>query len=140
MTPQNSRKLFIQGGVLSGMLVVEYLIGMYVNLFVQFPNDASTEQLWHFAWRQPFLVAHIILSVLLFVGSVVLLIRAIRYRSILWRTPSILGLLGVFLATLGGELFTSTQTDAYSYIMSIGFILALCSYGWGLMATRREIV
>ncbi len=139
MNPR-SRSLNIQGIVLVGMLVAQYVLGMYVNLFVQFPEGANAGQLWEFSWRQFALASHIVLGLLLFIGAIAFLVRAIRFHSAAWKVPSILGFLGIFFGMLGGVLFIPTQTDSYSYLMSLAFLLSLVSYGWGIFAAREEAI
>jgi hypothetical protein len=128
--------LYIQAIILLACLAVQYALGMYVNLFIQFPQNATAGQLWEFSWRQPSLSTHILLGILILIGSLVFMIRAIFYKSSTWKTPAILGFLGVFLAAFGGSSFISTQSDAYSYVMALAFIVPFFAYAWGLMKDK----
>lgn len=121
-----------------GALVVQYALGMYVNLFVTFPDNATQTQSWEFARSQPALLAHIILAALILIGAIVLCIRSARYRSKSWIWASLIGLLAVLAAGASGAQFIPTQTDLYSYSMSLAFLIAFLSYGWGLYVSRRR--
>jgi heme A synthase len=118
-------------------LVLEYLLGMFTNLFVEFPEDAKEGEAWNFAWSQPVLALHIILGLLLFIGATALAIRSYKARDKVWIRSSGLGLLFIFLAAFGGSSFIPSQKDLYSYLMAISFILAVFSYGWGIYQSKK---
>jgi hypothetical protein len=130
--------LRIQAMVLIGFLVLQYLVGMYVNLFVPFPENATAGQLWEFAWGSPALAAHIIIAILILIGSIVLCIRAARRREKVWVWTSLIGLLAILAASFSGASFIPSQTDIYSYSMALTFLIAFCSYAWGVYASSRE--
>jgi hypothetical protein len=121
-----------------GALVVQYLLGMYVNLFVPFPENATEGQLWAFSWSQPALAAHIVLAFLLSLGAIILCIRSVRSKSRVWIWSSFIGLIALLAAGFSGSRFIPTQTDAYSYSMALWFIAAFASYGWGAYASGKE--
>jgi len=126
----------IQGTILIASLVVQYALGMYVNLFVPFPEAGTEGQLWEFAWSQPALATHIVLAILIFIGAVVLCIRAYLSRDSAWILPSFIGLLGVLIAGADGAQFIPTQSDLFSYLMALGFLIAALSYAWGLYRAK----
>jgi len=132
-----TRGITIQAVVLCGALVVQYALGMYVNLFVSFPDNFNEGQLWEFAWSQPLLAAHIVLAILILVGAIVLCVRVWRAGVRAWVWPSLIGLLGVLLAGTGGAQFIPSQIDGYSYMMSLGFLIAFAAYCWGLYCAAK---
>jgi hypothetical protein len=115
-------------------LVIQYALGMYVNLFVTFPDGANQGQLWEFAWSQPSLASHIILAFLLLFGAIALCIRAIRAKNKKWIIASTLSLLALLGAGASGATFIPSQTDVYSYSMALCFLIAIFAYIWGLFA------
>jgi uncharacterized membrane protein YhaH (DUF805 family) len=119
-------------------LVVQYALGMYVNLYVPFPEGIVGNQLWEFAWSQPALAAHIILAILIFLGSIALCIRAARTRNRTWIWSAFIGLLAIFGAGASGASFIPSQNDIYSYSMALGFIVAIASYGRGVFADNGQ--
>ena len=131
------RRLRYQGISLLTALVVQYALGMYVNLFVQFPDNAGPVDLWRFAVRQWPLAFHIILGALLFIGSLALMMGAIRYRSYAWQAPAVIGFIAILIAAISGTSFIPTRSDPFSYVMALSFILAILAYSWGMMRAGR---
>lgn len=132
MNTKNS--LGILALVLMGALVLQYLLGMYVNLFVTFPENAAAGQLWEFAWGAPALAAHIVLAFLILIGAIAFFVRALRSRNRTWIWSALVALIAVLAAGYSGASFIPSQTDIYSYSMALWFIVALASLGWGAYA------
>jgi len=103
-------------GVTLVLLLGEFLLGMYVNLFVPTPHG------------QPVLFAHILLGTLLLVVALVTTVVAIAAR----RPTALLsaaGLLFLVVAWIGGERFLSGGGHSVdSYLMAAGFVLAAACY------------
>src|SRR5258708_5079733 len=110
--------------------MIQYLLGMITNLFVQFPEKANEGQLWQFAWKQIPLVLHILVVLSLLIGSLTLTIRSFRSRNKTLKIGSAIGLISIFISGYAGSKFIPTQNADYSFLMSITFILALMSYVW----------
>jgi hypothetical protein len=139
MNPRQLRGLRIQSVFLLIALVVQYALGMYVNLFISFPDTTANEgQLWEFAWAQPALATHIVLAMLILLGAIVQCIRASRSHNGTWIWSSLIGLLAVLAAGASGASFIPSQTDLYSYSMSIAFLIALVAYAWALFSVQLE--
>ena len=136
MNPRQERSLRIQGVFLSVALVIQYALGMYVNLFVSFPENANEGQLWEFAWSQTPLAAHIILAILILLGAIVALVRALLHKNRTWIIANSIGLVAVLAAGASGAIFIPSQTDLYSYSMSLAFLIAILAYAWGLFNSR----
>jgi hypothetical protein len=136
MDPKRLRSLRITAMFLWGALVVQYALGMYVNLFVSFPANATEGQLWEFAWAQPSLAAHIILAILILLAAITLCVRGIRSKNRQWIITSSIGLAAVLAAGASGATFIPTQTDLYSYSMSLAFLIAIFAYAWALFSSR----
>jgi len=134
------RTLRIQAVVLIVALILQYAVGMYVNLFVPFPEGQTEDQLWEFAWSQPALALHIIFAFLILFGAIMLCIRAARAREKKWIVASGVGLLAIFAAGGSGASFIPSQNDLYSYSMALAFLIALLAYGLGLFTTRQHTV
>ena len=58
-------------------LVIQFLLGMYVNLYVTFPTSGPADA-WAYAWHKWPVGVHIILGTLILLGGISLLVRAIR--------------------------------------------------------------
>ena len=131
MNPQQSKIIRIQSTFLLVFLAIQYAFGMYVNFYVTFPDGIQGGDAWRFAWTQFALAAHIVIGILLLLGAIVFLVRVLRYGSKKWKAPAIWGLVAIALAGTAGSLFLPSQTDFYSYIMALMFLLAFFSYAWG---------
>lgn len=129
--------LRIQSHFLLGFLTLEYLFGMFINMFVEFPDTKKEKVLWEFTKSQPSIVIHMVIAVLLLIGAIVLLIRAVMRKDKYWIISSAVGLAAVLTATAVGSQFISTQQDVYSYIMAAAFLLAVFSYGWGIYRAKN---
>ncbi|MGH7203495.1 MAG: hypothetical protein ACREHC_03570 [Candidatus Levyibacteriota bacterium] len=117
---------------LIGMLSLQFLLGMFANLFIEFPEKASEKQLWAFTWTQIPLDLHIIIGLGLLIGAVVLFIKAIRQKNRQWLIASSIGGVAIVVADYTGASFISSQSDSYSFAMAVSFIVALLAYGWGV--------
>lgn len=131
------RSLRNSGVAMIVLLGVQYILGMVSNLFVQFPEAGTENQMFEFARTQLPEISHIILGLLLFVFALVFWIRAIRARFRAWTVAAGIGLLAILIAVYSGARFIPTQDDLYSLLMSLAFILALLAYVWGLLAARN---
>src|SRR5260221_10573720 len=109
--------LKIQAHVILGILILQYLLGMFANMFVSFPDTTDKRTLWEFAKNQVAITTHMVLAALLIIGGIVLLIRAIRRKDKNWIIAGSVGLFALSLATYTGVQFIPTQQDAYSYTM-----------------------
>ena len=138
-SPQALRSLRINSIALIIMLILQYILGMIINMYVSFPDTKVAGQLWEFAWSQIPIAAHIILAILILIGAIVLCIRSARNKNRTWFRASGFGLLFVFIAGFSGAQFIATQNDALSFVMSLSFIFAIGSYVWGLYVTKPEM-
>lgn len=136
MNPRE-RSLKTQSISLFVFLIAQYVLGMYANLFVQFPDNGQGGEAWLFAWQTPIVAAHIVVGILLALGAIGFLVRAFRSGSRAWKTSALLGLIGVLGAGVSGAVFIPSQTDAFSYSMSLFFLLAFFAYGWAFLLSRK---
>lgn len=119
-----------------GVLVIQYLLGMASALFITFPQKEKEGQLWKFAWQQIPIALHIIVGFLLVVGTLALLIRSAVEKNKQWIITSSIATVSVVGAVIGGAFFIPTQTDWYSFLMAVSFIIALLAYFWGIYVSK----
>jgi hypothetical protein len=129
-------------------LVVQFLFGMLVNLFVQIPiplpgTTPSTSRgfLQGLGWSltqtsMPMLLVHVVLGLVLVLVSLALLVLSIVARQGRWVAASLIAAVGIIIAALSGMGFVDTGVADGSLVMSIGFLLALGSYAIGFYVTR----
>lgn len=133
---KGSKRLQAHALGMIGILIVQYLLGMTTNLFVQFPENAHEGQLWVFAWHQIPLSLHIIVGFALLFGTISLIISATKQKNRSWIIASTIAGIAIFSAIGAGATFIPTQTDAYSFVMAISFIISLLAYFWGLYKNK----
>lgn len=126
---------------LLAMLALQYALGMYANLFISFPDGVQGGAAWVFAWSQWVIAAHIILGLLLVIASITFLVRAVRAERMQmsgWKTPAIWGIVGIGGALVAGPQFISSQNNAWSYAMSLFFVISFFAYLWAYVAHREQ--
>ena len=133
------------------MLVVQFLLGMYVNLFVTIPTNhpgakppeyfSGVAQSVFWAITQSgliFLVLHAAFGLVIVVGAAVLLVQGIqsKTRSLIIATG--VGAFGVLVAGFNGGSFLNYNQDFSSMIMAAGLAVAMVSYVFGLYVTAQS--
>ena len=130
-------------------LVAQFVIGMFVNLFVTIPDSHPGSQpadyfsgsfqsvVWALGSGLPLLVAHVVLGLILAVGSLLVVVRARALRRRRLTVAAVLGVLFIVAAGFNGASFLDFNEDYSSMIMSIGFAAALLAYV-GLLAWLAE--
>jgi len=125
-------RMFVREIMFSNIaLVIQFLLGMYVNLYVTFPTTGPADA-WKFVWTVWPVAAHLILGSLLLLGGISLLVRAIARKNRHWITFGAIAVFGLLLAYLGGERYVTTLNDIASYVMSVGFLTTFLALNWGL--------
>src|SRR6516225_11525094 len=123
-------------------LLIQFGLGMYVNLFAKIPlnhpghgaNDFFAGSYHSVAWAEtsphaPLILAfHAGLGLLLVVGSLWLAVLAIRGRraGVVW--AAVLGALFILGAGFNGASFLNYNPDANSYVMALPFAAAVLCY------------
>ena len=136
MNQTNKRLNVLRGTFLVTLilLVIQYVFGMIVNLYVQFPSTLTDgKAAWGWALSNTFAVPiHASLGTALLVVAIVALVLSIRIRHVPEILASVLGLAMIVFAWLSGILFLSFgQQSTTSLTMAIGFIGAVIAYGVG---------
>lgn len=129
-------KLRKQALGIASILTIQYILGMITNLFVKFPENKHEGAAWKFAWSQLPLSLHIIIGLMLFFGALTLLIRAIIVKDKIWIISSSIAFIAILIAIIGGTIFVTKQTDLYSFLMAVSFIVALLAYFYGIYASK----
>lgn len=123
-------------------LLVQFGLGMYVNLFAHIPLNHPGHRAKNFfagsyhsvAWAEtsphaPLILAfHAGLGLLLVLGSLWLTVLAIRGRRAGFVWAAVLGALFILGAGFNGASFLNYNEDANSYVMALLFALAVLCY------------
>ena len=119
------------------LLAVQFALGIGVNLYVTLPAAGHPG---HASWfgNGALLALHATLGMLLILGAIFVLVRAIMARNATLIVTSAAGLVAILLAAFFGSGFTDKLTDGYSLGMAIAFAVALACYAIGLYATSTR--
>ena len=126
-------------------LVVQFMLGMATNLFVQIPtNHPGANPPEYFSgvaqsvtWAivhgpSIWLVLHAVLGLLIVLSAAGLLFRTIQTRSRLAITTSVIGALAVLAAGFNGGSYLNYHEDFSSMLMATFFAIAVAAYVVGL--------
>lgn len=134
--------------VLLLLLGLQFLLGMLANLYVVVPSSHPGSQatnyfvgvvqgdLWAIAQSSFWLRLHVLLGLVVVLGAIALVVRAVGDRDRAWIILSMLGLLGIIGAGFNGASFMNYGHNLSSLIMSATFLLALIAYMVGLYIRR----
>jgi hypothetical protein len=119
------------------LLVLQYGIGMYVNLYVTVPRDDHGGGLGSAIANGPaMLSSHAVLGLLLGLVAIGVLVQAVMARHLGAIVSSALGLLALVAAAAAGASFTSSGDAADSMGMAVLTGAALLCYAVNLYALR----
>ena len=115
------------------VLIVQFALGMGVNLYVTLPAAGHPG---HASWfgNGALLALHAALGIFLILAAIFVLVRAIMARNVTIIVTSAAGLVAILLAAFFGSGFTDKLTDGYSIGMALAFAVALACYAIGLFA------
>jgi hypothetical protein len=120
------------------LLVLEYGLGMYVNLYVAVPATDRGGSLGGVITQGPVLLsAHATIGLLLGLGALGALVQAVRARRWAVTAFSAAGLFAVAIAAVAGAAFTSTGDAADSMAMAVMTGIALLCYAASLYLLGR---
>jgi hypothetical protein len=115
------------------LLVAEYLLGMYVNLYVAVPAaDAGHGLGTAISGGPAVLSAHAVLGLLLTLGALAVLVTAISIRRPAGIAISAAGLAAMGLAASAGSSFTAAGQPGDSMAMAVLTGVAMLCYGLNL--------
>jgi hypothetical protein len=123
-----------------GTLIIQFLLGMAVNLFVAIPTDhpganppeyfggVVTSVSWAILHGGLWLTLHATLGLVLLLAALGTLVQAIGLRGGGRITLAALGFVGVLAAGFNGGSFLNYHEDFSSMLMAVGFALAMSAY------------
>ena len=122
------------------MLIIQFLLGMAVNLFVNIPTNhpganppeyfggVVTSVSWAILHGGLWLTLHAVWGLLIVLGAFGTLIQAIRLGGPGRITLAALGFIGVLGAGFNGGSFLNYNQNFSSMLMAVGFALATSCY------------
>lgn len=134
--PRGPARLAALGGPMLGLLIVEFLLGMALALFVTLPSGSPLTVLA----ASPLLWVHIVVGFLLIGIAGNALRWALTGAPRLARVITAIGFVSAVGAFLAGMAFAfGDQSPAASYTMSVGFAGVLADSGY-LLARGPQLV
>ena len=108
-----------------GLLSVEFVAGMLLLTLFRAPQGTEPP-----FWSATGITGaiHGLLGLAILIGSIFIVVNAARRNRILL-SRAVLGFLGVVASVGGGLAFGSIHGSVWLFTMSVGFIVALLSYG-----------
>ena len=119
------------------MLIVQFGLGVGVNLYVSLPAAGSSGRKLSQAFsNSPLLALHVVLGLLLIVSAVTLLVRGIVARHTPVIALSAAGLLAIIFAATQGFSFVHNSTNEASMAMASATGIAMFCYVLTLYLVR----
>lgn len=129
---RSERRLRRLGVAMTWLLLAQFVLGMVVNLYVTIPVSGNVT-----GRAAVFLYAHMVLGAALLVVALVLAGLAVAARRRPWLIASAIGVTAIALAILGGLTFLiDGGHPGDSFLMAIGFIIAITSYAMAAHHSR----
>jgi heme A synthase len=123
-----------------GLIGLQFFLGMWLNLFGNFPKESNSLGGALSFTADPVLIAHIVLGILLGIGALGLLARSWSdpLRTLRWFALG--GVLGVVFAAVTGSgfVYSGYSNNVDSFLMAVGFGIALTAYYEGLVRLRAD--
>ena len=127
----------VAGAGMIGALGVQFLLGMYINLFVSLPMHAmapmgpmgSMSDMMRMAGASPLVMLHVLWGLGLAVGGFLLGVGTlVSHRAHLVAAAGV-GFLATLVAGWAGlQFLMAGQQDAMSYTMAVGWLVAVLAY------------
>lgn len=121
---------------ISDALLLQFVLGTILATYAAFNDELPVDKqaLLHYV----FLGLHVLIALTLVIGSIVMLILAIksqdkRNKKLAWG-----GMLAILIACVGGVLvFVPSLENTGNFVMSLAFIVALVDYGSWYFALKK---
>lgn len=126
--------------VLLALLTVQFLLGIYANLYVAFPTQGTTMMDgMNTVMSHVGLASHMVLGLVLAAVGCAAAVIAVRtgVAAVAW--IAVAGLAALVGAGIAGMVFVMAgQANAASYVMAVGFLASFASYFAELVVVPRQ--
>ncbi|MCI4367591.1 MAG: hypothetical protein L3K08_07560 [Thermoplasmata archaeon] len=122
----------MRDGALAGLVLLAIMnaVGIYLNLYVLISNSGGYVGVFPALFASSAGVLHFLVAAGLFVGLLVMLVRAQRLGDLRITWLCVAGLLSFLVAAYSGYHFVYDAESAYSFTMEMGFLgVVLCEGG-----------
>ncbi len=124
-TPASARLAALRGNCMGAavLLIIEFGLGMGVNLYVTLPQHKS---FFSTVFGSAILAVHAVVALVLLGAAIGAVVRAIRVRRAVLLTSAGLG--AIVAAGFAGAAFASNQASGASLAMALATAIALFTY------------
>ncbi len=115
--------------VMIALLAIQFTLGIYINLYVNFPPLSSITHFSYTSLGPDFIsiMIHMLLGFFLLIVSFIMLLLSTRMKNKKMILSGILAFVFVIVAGISGILFLFNELSIYSFIMSFSFIIIVIS-------------
>jgi hypothetical protein len=115
------------------LLIIQFIIGMWMNLFAVFPSFSSSFFMYgmmRVMFSVPELMAHMMLGVLIGLISIMIFMILAMGGDYRLLSLSAIASISILIAGISGLefVFSGYVNNVFSFIMSIGFIFTVVAY------------
>ncbi|MEM3289685.1 MAG: hypothetical protein QXT35_06365 [Conexivisphaerales archaeon] len=115
------------------LLLIQYLIGMWINLFAVFPPLSSYGFMYGMMqamFSVPELMIHMMVGILIGIISLIILVLFAVSGDYVLSLLGAFASISILMAGISGLefVFSGFANNVFSYIMSLGFIFAVMAY------------
>lgn len=127
------------------LLAVQFIIGMWINLFALFPTGNTgfpMNGMMSVMFSVPELMAHMMIGMLVGLLSLMIFALSLIVNDRRSAMLSAVASLSIFLAGISGLEFmlSGFQVNILSFLMSLGFVVAVISYVFLIYSASMESV
>ena len=130
-------RLSMSLGLVTMLLGIQFLLGMYINLYVSLPS--GTHSFAGYMASSPVVATHVVMAFLVVVVDFMAFFMAIHARiGNLYIFSVLLSLISIVISGVSGMLFLMAgESNLYSFLMALFFLLAFAFIGFGMTGTRK---
>lgn len=115
------------------MLVIQFVIGMWMNLFATFPTSTYPSTMFGMMgamFLMPELIAHMMLGILILLISLVIFIMLMIEGDYVSSVLSAIAFISIAVAAIAGMefVFSGFSNNVFSFMMALGFIFSVMAY------------
>jgi len=115
--------------VIMVLLFIQFILGMYVNLYVSFPPLNNVANIGPHSFPSNYIVVmiHMMLGFLILIVSFMILLLSVKIRNSKLVLSSGISFVFVIIAGISGFLFLFNEANLYSLIMAVSFMIIVLS-------------
>ncbi len=120
------------------MLMIQFLLGIYINLYISFPpmNGNYYNAKGIFPAHFILIMVHMMLGIFIMLVAFFILFLSVKIRNMKVIIPALVSLIFIAVAGFAGILFLFAEYNIYSFIMSFSFIVVVIAQFYYLYSLK----